>query len=368
MAASRADVAYTPIADTSIIVTGIRSDSTNSDSVVISSSKSINGSDTVAALYQGSLSDVASASSSNWHSLNPVFSGQTVTSSTFYGPNTSVYDPALGAGNVRAVGSYKYSNSPSGSDSDHGMMYVGAVTGGGVWTQLDATPLVTNGTLINTIAHSTMGDLVVGNYDTSLISGQAFVYNLANQTWLNLNPSSSVSVTAYGIWQNGGSSSTSYTIAGGFSDLNSMGLDAGYLVTFDSATGSLSNYKTYNFNNQPITSLISHFNGITASSDGFNLSGDYLEGGTNSGFFASVKLQGDGSYSEATWTDISYPNASITSGNTVISNNVLGIFVDGGTQSYISTVPEPNPKNLMLFALCILIGSQAFRRMTKKTD
>jgi len=248
------------------------------------------------------------------------------------------------------------------------LMYVGAVTGGGVWTQLDATPLVTNGTLINTIAHSTMGDLVVGNYDTSLISGQAFVYNLANQTWLNLNPSSSVSVTAYGIWQNGGSSSTSYTIAGGFSDLNSMGLDAGYLVTFDSATGSLSNYKTYNFNNQPITSLISHFNGITASSDGFNLSGDYLEGGTNSGFFASVKLQGDGSYSEATWTDISYPNASITSGNTVISNNVLGIFVDGGTQSYISTVPEPNPKNLMLFALCILIGSQAFRRMTKKTD
>ncbi len=368
MATSRADITYSPIADTSIIVTGIRSDSTNSDSVVISASKTTTGTDTVAALYDGSLSGVASASSSSWYSLNPIFSGQSVTSSTFYGPNTSVYDPSLGVGNIRAVGSYKYSNSPSGSNTDHGMMYVGAVTGGGTWSQIDATTLVTNGTLINTIAHSTMGNLVVGNYDTSLAAGHAFIYNTVNQTWLNLNPANSVSVTAYGIWQNGGSTSTSYTIAGGFSDLNSGGIDEGYLVTYDSTSNSFSHFKTYNFNNQPITSLVSHFDGITATADGFNLTGDYLASGTNGAFFASVSVLGDGTYSDASWTDISYPNASLTSGNTVVSNSVLGIFVNGGTQSYIATVPEPKPKGLVLFALCILIGIHSIRRMAKKSN
>ena len=360
LATLHADVAYIPITDTSIIVTGVRSDSSSSDSVVISASKTTTGSDTVAALYEGSLAGAASTAS--WYSLNPTFAGQTVNSSTFYGPNTSLYDPSLGAGNVRVVGSYKYSESTSGSNADHGMMYQGAVTGGGTWTQLDATPLVTNGSLINTIAHSTMGSLVVGNYDTSLSTGHAFIYNVANQTWLNLNPANSASVTAYGIWQNGGSSSTSYTIAGGFSDLNSGGIDEGYLVNYDSASNSFSNFKAYNFNNQPISSLISHFDGITATSNGFNLTGDYLAGGTNGAFFASVSVLGDGSFSDASWRDIAYPIASVTSGNTVISNSVLGIFVNGGTQSYIAAVPEPSTAQLFLSALALLLLGVSTRR------
>jgi hypothetical protein len=38
---------------------------------------------------------------------------------------------------VRAVGSYKFGAGP-GANLDHGMMYVGAPTGGGAWTKLDA--------------------------------------------------------------------------------------------------------------------------------------------------------------------------------------------------------------------------------------
>ena len=57
-AAARADVSYSTIVDSSIIVTGVRSDSDSSDSVVISASKTTTGTDTVAALYDGSLADV----------------------------------------------------------------------------------------------------------------------------------------------------------------------------------------------------------------------------------------------------------------------------------------------------------------------
>jgi hypothetical protein len=39
---------------------------------------------------------------------------------------------------------------------------------------------------MDTIAHSTMGDLVVGNYDLNLgqgVSGNAFIYNMSTRQW-----------------------------------------------------------------------------------------------------------------------------------------------------------------------------------------
>src|SRR5262245_27463464 len=108
----------------------------------------------------------------------PVFRRQTVTSSIYYGPNTAMFDPGLG-NNIRVVGSYQYAESnpavkcprPGGSPSagacNHGVMYTGPVSGiGGTWTQIDVPSTCAGGaTVANTIPHSTMGDLVVGNYD-----------------------------------------------------------------------------------------------------------------------------------------------------------------------------------------------------------
>jgi hypothetical protein len=105
-----------------------------------------------------------------------------------------------------------------------------------------------------------------------------------------------------------------------------------------------------------VSALVSHFDGITLSEDGFNLTGDYLTlSGDAGGFFASVKVNLDGSFSDAVWTDINYPLALATSGNTVIDNTVLGIFVNGGTQSYLATVPEPSAMALMALGLGWLI-------------
>lgn len=331
---------YASVAIPEIILTGVRSASSTSDNVVVTGSYLTDGV-TYAALYQGSLQDLASAPASKWNWFSPDFGpSQTVTSSTFYGPNTSAFDPSL-QGDIRAVGSYKYLEGASGANFNHGMIYQGPVTGvGGVWTQIDATSLVSAGdTLLNTLAHSTMGDLVVGNYDTQLSTGHAFIYNLKTQAWTELNPTGAASVTAYGIWQNSGST---YTIAGGYSNLKTNGtLDEGYLIDYNSATGAFSNFASFRFDNLPIDVQVSHINGVTGTSDGYNITGDFIRGNTKGAFFAHVEREADGSFDEAVWSEIAFPGASGTSGNTVVNDTVLGIYLNGGqTNSYVASLDK----------------------------
>ena len=66
------------------------------------------------------------------------------------------------------------------------------------------------------------------------------------------------------------------------------------------------------------------------------------------GFFASVKRMPNGTFGDATWREISFTScdgsvASATSGNTVVGNNVLGIYVDGTESSYVATVYDNTP-------------------------
>jgi len=307
-----------------------------------------------AALYVGSLAAVSTAPFTSWTCFTPNLAGQTVTGSLFYGPNTPIFDSSLGAGNVRVVRSYKFSNNAH-PKNDHALMYEGPVTGcpnasTSCWTQIDPTSLLKGDQqLANAIAHSTMGNLVVGNWNASAI-GHAFIYDISAKTFVDMNPTHSLSITAYGIWQN---SDGTYTIAGGSSDIHLGGIDEGYLVDYDPSNKlhPFSHLTKYHYNHQPTTSLVSHFDGITISPTGYNLTGEYLskKGGIG-GFFATVDRLPDGSLGPATWTDISfsYPGIKVvklTTGNTVIDNSVLGVFngvvVGKGrmTLAYIATVP-----------------------------
>ncbi len=383
-ASSLLAVDYSPLDAEGIIVTGVRSTNTSTDDVVLTASYKGENNITYAAIYSGSLQGSLTAGfntgAGSWTTFLPDFgSAQAVTNATLYGPNTSAYTSGIGSGNVIAVGSYKYGSSGDpGADLDHGLIYQGSVTGGGTYTQIDATPLATaqGATLRNTIAHSNMGKLVVGNYDTGE-AGRAFVYDMSktgDAAWTNLNPTGSstqpVSITAYGIWQN---SEYIYTIAGGISEPGSSttdGLDSGYLVNYDSRDGTYSHYATFQYGDQPLSSLISHFDGITATEDGFNLTGDYIElgGGIEGGFFANVKVNPlTGAFEDITWTQILVPGADATSGNTVVGNNVLGIYVtEDGSTSYLATVPEPSTYALLaLGAGVVLLGARARSRAAK---
>lgn len=342
------------------VITGIRGASATDNNLVVITGSYITGSGgaTQPIIYEGSLS---SPTAGVWQTLTPSFSG--VTTATVYGPNTGLYDSRLGTGGIRAVGSYKSSDE---SEGNHGMMYTRIGTNGTeTWTAINAPTSLTGGAAVkNTIAHSTMGNLVVGNYDTDALTGHAFIYDFAANpidAYIKMTPVVAASITAYGIWFNGQdiNGKDFYTIAGGYSDIQGGSLSGAYLVDYTpGAAEKYSNFTTFEYANNDADQIITHFNGIVATEDGFNLTGDHVtaEEGEQLGFFASIKRNSDGSFGTPEWTSINYPQALITSGNTVYSDSVLGVYEGAnGSSSYIATVPEPSTYALIIAGLGALL-------------
>lgn len=326
---TEASVSYENIFAPNYSVTGIRQDTGTYGTVVITGSYQ----DPTNMLPQGLLyrGPAFPTNSSGYIYLKPSFPNQTVTTSVFYGPNTSAYDPTIGAGNVRAVGSYKYSQ--DGGKIDHGMMYQGSFSGAGTWTQINVPDSVAGAPVGFVIPHSTMGDLVVGNFDlkdSTSATANAFIYNV--KTGVYTIPRIGPLATAYGIWQNGGASSSSYTIAGGVQDTH--GINVGYLVNYDAASGALSNLTYFSYNNQP--GILTHFEGITAFRNGYSLAAE----GDAGAAFATVPRNPDGSFGQAQWVPVRHPaTTGFSTGNSVIEDNLIGIYQPGtGIQSYIAAV------------------------------
>jgi len=141
------NVTYHDILAPNTTLTGIRQDAGASRPVVITGTS---GKPPQAMRYRGPLYPT---DGSGYFYPAPKFHGQQVSSSVFYGPNTPLFDPRIGAGDVRAVGSYKIECSPL----DHGMMYEGPLDGTGRWSTIDMPDDVAGGRVANTLAHSTMG-------------------------------------------------------------------------------------------------------------------------------------------------------------------------------------------------------------------
>ena len=306
-------------------VTGVRG-WTGSD-VVLTGSSVADGA-TVAILYVGPL---APTDPDCIHLLSPELDGQDVTSSTFYGPDTFLFNPSLGEGNVRAVGSYQY----AGSDAyNHGMVYEGPPAGGGCWTQIDVPAGAVGGQAVwNTIPHSTMGDLVVGDYDLKCkpFSANAFVYDLSRNSWTIFDFEGCTLTTAYGIWQDSPGSDR-YTIVGGTRD--GHGVNRGFVVAYDSGKQAFSNLKLYSAMNRP--GLLTHFEGITAGPTGFHLAGMTA----TCALLAAIEVDSDGAFSDAAWIPYTFQDSVLTTGNTVYRNTLMGVFaVSGvkGIQSYAAT-------------------------------
>lgn len=283
--------------------------------------------------------------------VNPDIAGQTVTSALYYGPDTPEFNPTLGAGNVRIVGSYQYVGS---TQDNNGVLYTGPLNGvGGTWTQINVpNAALASGTVANTIPHSVMGSIVVGNYNLlvggSAALGNAFLYNIVSGSWTVFDApfgGTDKLTSAYGIWQNG-IGSTSYTIAGG------SGADGGsnkaFLIDYDSQSGEFSNL-TY-FSNGGLAGL-THFEGITGTPTGYNVVGIVDQGYG----FGSVPRNPNGTFGSIEWTGpLAYPGAASTTGNTVIGDQAIGIYMLSGTSAvnaYVATVPEPGTMVSLVAAL-----------------
>jgi hypothetical protein len=314
-------------------VTGIRQDVGEGGPVVITGTyMSIDKPQPL--LYRGPLVPTDPA---GYCYLSPHFRDQpAVNSSVFYGPNTPLYDPALGVGNVRAVGSCKFVD---GGGRDHGMMYEGDYDGRGSYTLIDVPEDVAGGEVGNTLAHSTMGDLVVGNYDLlgKAGSGNGFIYSIGKRSFTVLNISKYA--TIYGVWQNG-DNSDAYTLAGGYD--GEKGINQGFLLDYDAATGQFGRLASYSYNNAP--GIITHFEGIAGLSDGgYTLAAQWKQKPDDSGgaAFAQVARDADGHFPpKASWVDI--VAAGPCTANSVLGYDVIGIYTTGaGAQSYVASALRP---------------------------
>ena len=298
--------------------------------------------------------------------LTPPFAG--FETGTFYGPDTPTYNPdTIPAGQVRAVGSYR--TKPNRGVLNHGMIYVGPVNGrDGSWTTIDVPPDGSNTVdgvracpqdspgcfVMDTIAHSTMGDLVVGNYDLNLghgVSGNAFIYNMSTGKWtlLQLGGSLASGTTLYGIWQNGGPGSPNYTLAGGSfaHDSSPHGNMRAFLMNYNERTGTFGTPHFYNYGNTP--QLFTHFDGITAVPGGFNLATISSAQASSMAFVPATNTDWP-LFGQATWYPIdvaasrlcSPDGCSMVTANTVFQNQVMGLYVqDSMPGTYLATVPTP---------------------------
>ena len=427
-------MSVSPIFGNGDIVTGVRG-TTDGDVIVTGSHAKADGTNnTLPFLYDGPLT--SSAEDNGFHALTPPFPGfdNGTGTGTFYGPDTSTYNPdTIPAGQVRAVGSYRNGDGvfnhgmiylgpvsgggtwttidvptdgsntvggvracPAGQvravgsyrDGDgvvnHGMIYLGPVSGGGTWTTIDvprdgsntaggvrACPSGQPGCMVmDTIAHSTMGNLVVGNYDLNLgngVSGNAFIYNMSTgqYTLLQLGGSLASGTTLYGIWQNGGPGSPNYTLAGGSSaHLSSLKNQRAFLMNYNERTGRFGPPRFYSYGNAP--AALTHFDGITKVPGGFNLATISSVRQSSTALqpsMAFVPATGGNwpLFGRATWYPIDVAGSSLcttppatscsmVTANTVYQNQVMGLYVqqqqsDSGSVSvpgtYLATVPVP---------------------------
>lgn len=356
---------YTDIFQPGYSVTGIRSEDEQDTQVLMTGSCPIpNTQNTKAMLYRGPMNPtdctVNPTDTSQCSCQHPNVPGRIITTSIFYGPDTWFSNPSIGKYNVRAVGTYRYEGDPLGPLGlvEHGMLYEGPLDGSVECTLIDMPNIKAGGDVRSTVPHSTMGDLIVGCYDLLTYENgkfDAFIYKINpnnpghpdNYQKLTLEPYTFI--TAYGIWQNDrvDKKKTSYTIAGGLFDED--GINVGYLVDYDSETFTTSNLTLFPYSGT--SNLITHFEGITDLGVGnptqfgpqyYSLAATGDENNENRGaaFAVVERLLPSGTFNpQAKWQRVQDPNSTgLTTGNTVLTNNVFGIYKTGnGFRSYLAS-------------------------------
>ncbi|MFM7244904.1 MAG: hypothetical protein ACKO40_12145 [Planctomycetaceae bacterium] len=338
----------------------------DSSSVLMACSYTASGSATQGMWWLGSLT----TGSGTPYQVLPQFTGQTVTTSLYYGPNTAFANPTLGSGTIQIVGSYKYAEAAD-PNVNQGLLYTGPLSGvGGTWTQLSVPSNLTTGTVANTVPHSVMGEVVVGNYELAGVpaSGNAFLYNTTSGSYTIFSLGGVQNLTsAYGVWQN---SADSYTIVGG-SQIG--GINKAYILDYTLSTGSFGAPTYFAPRGESVT-ILSHFEGVSGLAAGsYALIGMTVDSGSNpiGVDYVVATRTGDGSFSRGDWVPLSVPGSASTTGNTVIDNFAIGVYTtstSAGTSAYVATVPEPAAAGLAVVGLVVFAAIRARRHASEAAN
>jgi len=285
---------------------------------------------TISFVFKGKLNG-----NGKWYILNyPSSPDITVEQTNLYGPDV-VHNHCNGTITYNVVGNYTKVD----VTSTYGALYQGLLNGIGKWTTIVPTPLSSD-PILGTICHSTMGNLVVGNYNTLLIQGKAFIYDIKTGIYTDIVKPQAISVTAYGIWKNK-NCEHNYTIAGGF--FNVPGAEGAYLVDWDNKKKKFSNWTNFNFNNDAVRSIATHFDGISGNDNDnvYTLTGVYVDIEhplSPQAFFACVnrKCHSRRFNPVAHWKTLSFPNSTGTSGNSVSEDVVIGVYNSGDDQGTVN--------------------------------
>jgi outer membrane autotransporter protein len=233
---------------------------------------------------------------------------------------SSPYGPNFGtpSGILRAVGSYQ---TEASAPYDLSYLFDAAAAPGQQITDL-AYPSTPGAETLFTIAHSTFGHLVVGDYDTRLATGNAFIYDIRTGTYVTNNIPGAISSTAYGIYGD--------KIAGGYAEAKiggGLGPEHGYI--YDLTTGT---HRTYDHPGAVAT----HFEGITGAGRAgeYNIVANWI---TADGKVHPAVMHVD-ALGIATWYEIDIPG-DVVSSNSAYGNKVVGIYVaNGQTNGYVATI------------------------------
>ena len=298
-------------------ITGFTEETSNSNNhkIISTANKQSNYTTFV---YKGSLSGKSISDKSNWHIFNfPSSPGKTVN-------NTNLYGPSIFPNNekIRVVGNY---TTVEGGNKTFGCLYQGRLEGEGKWFNINPPNSV------NAICHSSMSNLIVGNYLVGENqNSKAFVYNIRKNKYIDVIKPGATSITCYGIWKNSENHSKNcgknhYTICGGFSEHEGTytGDHLGYVV--DYCDGEFINWQSYNYNNSK--GLITHFEGISGTDDGkYSLATDSISDGKEIASIAHIKRRSNGKFSsKAKWEEVSVPNQSTNSANSIAGTTVIGV-------------------------------------------
>lgn len=237
---------------------------------------------------------------------------------------SSPYGPSFGnpGGVLRTVGSYMTTDS---SPYDLSYLYDAANAPGQELTQLIFPSASQDNPTLYTIAHSTFGDQVVGDYDTRLATGNAMIYTISTGTYETNNKPGAVSTTAYGVYGD--------MIAGGYFEAElggGIGPEQGYL--YNQATDTWTTY------NHP-DAIVTHLEGITSAGRAgeYNMVADWV---TTDGVVHAGVLHVD-ALGVPTWYEINIPGAELVSSNSAYGDTVVGIYLTPGSTTpngYVATL------------------------------